>query len=183
MTQEQRFDLGLVDAIEAETFGEPGQRTFNVSVRSARGEAKVWMEKEQLLQLSVAIRRLAAAAESPGSPEGYVPEYAHAGDPVAVDFKIGDMRLRYDEATDVFTLEATDSRRDDDEGEDQGAVEEPTTVQFAFRRAAAEELAETATRIVSAGRPLCPFCHGPMDAAGHICPRSNGHHRVGAAPE
>ena len=176
------WDFGRAESLEPEAIGEPGQRRFRLRVRSGGEAASLWMEKEQLLQLSVAIRRLAAAAESPGSPEGYVPEYAHAGDPVAVDFKIGDMRLRYDEATDVFTLEATDSRRDDDEGEDEGA-EEPTTVQFAFRRAAAEELAETATRIVSAGRPLCLFCHGPMDAAGHICPRSNGHHRVGAAPE
>jgi hypothetical protein len=39
----------------------------------------------------------------------------------------------------------------------------------------ADRLADLADRLVAAGRPICPLCHGPMDPAGHRCPRSNGH--------
>jgi uncharacterized repeat protein (TIGR03847 family) len=39
----------------------------------------------------------------------------------------------------------------------------------------ADRLADLAQKLVAAGRPICPLCHGPMDPAGHRCPRSNGH--------
>jgi uncharacterized repeat protein (TIGR03847 family) len=39
----------------------------------------------------------------------------------------------------------------------------------------AGRLADLAEKLVAAGRPICPLCHGPMDPAGHRCPRSNGH--------
>jgi hypothetical protein len=25
--------------------------------------------------------------------------------------------------------------------------------------------------------PPCPFCGGPLDAGGHVCPRANGYRR------
>ena len=31
--------------------------------------------------------------------------------------------------------------------------------------------------VVSAGRPPCPFCGGPLDPGGHVCPRANGYRR------
>ena len=31
--------------------------------------------------------------------------------------------------------------------------------------------------LVSAGRPLCPFCTAPIDPKGHLCPRANGYRR------
>jgi hypothetical protein len=31
--------------------------------------------------------------------------------------------------------------------------------------------------VVAAGRPPCPFCGGPLDAGGHVCPRANGYRR------
>ena len=27
-------------------------------------------------------------------------------------------------------------------------------------------------------RPACPFCGGPVDPAGHLCPRANGFRRT-----
>jgi hypothetical protein len=29
-----------------------------------------------------------------------------------------------------------------------------------------------------AGRASCPFCGGPMDPEGHLCPRANGFRRT-----
>ena len=43
--------------------------------------------------------------------------------------------------------------------------------------AQAREFADRAQAVVSAGRPPCPFCGLPLDPAGHVCPRQNGHRR------
>ncbi len=175
MAEDQRVDLGLVDSIRAETIGEPGQRTFNINARSARGQAIVWMEKDQLLQLSLAIRQLSEEQKATDSPAAFVPEYAHSGEPVSIEFKAGDMRLRYDGATDVFTMEATDpGNRDEEEPDD----EERVAVQFSFRRSAAVEMAEEGQKIVASGRPICPYCHSAINPDGHVCPKTNGHSKT-----
>lgn len=175
LPEDQRVDLGLVDSIEVETIGVPGQRTFNITARSARGQAVVWMEKDQLLQLTLAILQLVQQRESPTPPAAYVPEYAHTGDPVSVEFKAGDMRLRYDGPSDVFTMEATDpgDRDEEDSGE-----EEEVAVQFSFGRSTAERLAKEGQKIVASGRPICPYCHAPINPDGHVCPKANGHNRI-----
>ena len=35
-----------------------------------------------------------------------------------------------------------------------------------------------AQNVVSAGRPPCQFCGGPIDPEGHLCPRANGFKRI-----
>ena len=42
-----------------ETFGEPGMRTFRINVDSASSTATIWLEKEQLRELSRAMQKLA----------------------------------------------------------------------------------------------------------------------------
>ena len=41
-----------------ETFGEPGMRTFRINVASASSTATIWLEKEQMAELSVAMLQL-----------------------------------------------------------------------------------------------------------------------------
>jgi uncharacterized repeat protein (TIGR03847 family) len=41
--------------------------------------------------------------------------------------------------------------------------------------AVARAFAQRALRIVAQGRPPCPLCGLPLDAAGHVCPRQNGY--------
>jgi len=41
----------------------------------------------------------------------------------------------------------------------------------------AESFAKRANIVVGAGRVPCPFCGGPIDPAGHLCPRANGYRR------
>ncbi|MDQ2903995.1 MAG: DUF3090 family protein, partial [Chloroflexota bacterium] len=53
-------DLGIVELLGAEAVGQPGQRRFRLFARSSRGTAVMWMEKEQLSTLSVAVDRLLA---------------------------------------------------------------------------------------------------------------------------
>ena len=41
----------------------------------------------------------------------------------------------------------------------------------------AESFAKRAIAVVGAGRAPCPFCGGPIDPSGHLCPRANGYRR------
>ena len=43
--------------------------------------------------------------------------------------------------------------------------------------AQARVFATRAASVVSAGRPPCQFCGGPIDPSGHLCPRANGFRR------
>ncbi len=43
--------------------------------------------------------------------------------------------------------------------------------------AGARAFCKRAQAVVAAGRPPCQFCGGPMDPAGHLCPRANGFRR------
>ena len=43
----------------------------------------------------------------------------------------------------------------------------------------AREVDELLDKLIEAGRETCPFCGGPMDPGGHLCPRANGFRRTG----
>jgi uncharacterized repeat protein (TIGR03847 family) len=45
--------------------------------------------------------------------------------------------------------------------------------------AQARAFCSRAESVVEAGRETCPFCGGPMDPGGHLCPRANGFRRMG----
>lgn len=171
--------LGLVDSIEAEAVGVPGQRTFNITVKNGHGEAVVWMEKEQLFQVGISIKQFIASRESTADPAPFSPDAPPPEQPVSLEFKTGEMSLRHDAASDVFTLTAQDSGAEDD---DPG--HEPVEVHFSFTRTEAEALADSALEVVASGRQPCPLCGGPMNAGGeHFCVKKNGHNRGAATFE
>ena len=64
------IDFGMVDAVDAEAIGDPGQRTFRIRVRSGANYAALWLEKEQLSALGRGISQLLAdRAPQRGAPE------------------------------------------------------------------------------------------------------------------
>ena len=81
---------------------------------------------------------------------------------------VGSIGLGYDEARARVIVVANE-----DVEEDSGV--EPATARFHITRAQAAAFVERAGALMKAGRPACPMCSQPMDAAGHACPRSNGH--------
>ena len=171
--EDDRLDLGLVDSIDATDVGEPGQRTFKITVTSSRGEAVVWMEKEQMFQIGLSIKQFISVEGPPSSPTPYESEYPAPATPGRAEFKASEMRIRHDPRSDTFTVEATDP---DSEAEDDN--EEPATaVQFSFTREDGARLSDAALEAVSKGRPRCQLCGGPKDPGGHVCPKTNGHHK------
>jgi uncharacterized repeat protein (TIGR03847 family) len=55
------------------------------------------------------------------------------------------------------------------------STDEEDSLELTLSAEWAGALAIAVTRLVEAGRPLCPLCGGPLDPQGHDCPRTNGH--------
>lgn len=162
-----KHPLGAVTSIEAETFGEPGRRTFRVVMEAGSARTYVWLEKEQLFQLGVylqeAIRTLSdddkRRESEPGEPQW-------SGGEESVEFKARQMLLNYHVPANSFYLVAYEG----DESEmDAGSVSCWITPNQA------EQLGEEALRICASGRPPCFLCGLPINPEGHVCPRANGH--------
>ena len=93
------------------------------------------------------------------------------------------MALAWDGDDEVVVIEAQAVTEDDAEASDDDPpiIEDdddgPPLLRVRLTGSAARAFAKRATAVVSAGRPPCPFCGGPLDAAGHVCPRANGYRR------
>ena len=59
-----------VSRLRAEAFGEPGNRTFRIQVDSSSSTASIWIEKEQLFQLALAIQQMMATLTEERTPTG-----------------------------------------------------------------------------------------------------------------
>jgi uncharacterized repeat protein (TIGR03847 family) len=55
--------------------------------------------------------------------------------------------------------------------------EDQTILRVVIGPQEARSFAGRCQRTVKAGRPDCPFCGGPLDPTGHVCPRANGYKR------
>jgi uncharacterized repeat protein (TIGR03847 family) len=166
------IDFGLVDAVDAEAIGEPGQRTFRVRARAGVNYAALWLEKEQLAALGRGISQLLAERSlRRGEP---VPRATAMGDFVArpdVEMEIVRLGIDFEPSPDRLILLADDQR-----GLERG---DTPTFRMEMSRAAAIGLVREITTVVAAGRPRCPMCGRPMEADGqHFCPGSDGHSTV-----
>ncbi len=159
-------DLGTVRRIEAQATGRPGRREFRLWVIGARQEfARLKLEKEHLLGLRMAIHRVLSKASPPASP----PDQSLDDFPAVpgYEFMVGRLAVGFSEADGTIVLEV-----DEVAGEEEKS---PFTLRFRFSRSQAADLGREIDEIIAAGRPPCRLCSQPVDPAGHICVRTNGH--------
>lgn len=165
------IDFGLVDAVDAEAIGQPGQRTFRVRARSGDSYAALWLEKEQLAQLGRLFSQLLAErskqrGQPPATelePVGNFPQQAQ------VDMQVARLGLDYDTDNERLVLLA----------DDQVALERGDSPAFRMEiaRDNALQVIKVIEQTVAGGRPLCPLCHQALEyeGQGHFCPGGNGH--------
>jgi uncharacterized repeat protein (TIGR03847 family) len=160
------IDFGVARGIDAQTFGQPGQRTFRLRIVGASSEsASLWMEKEQLQALSIALKQMLSQLEYAAEPPP-----ASAGDfPVVADhdFRVGRMGMGFnasDRTVVLYTFEL---------GAGDGDEDEPT-LRTRLTQEQSASLNAQLDEIIAGGRPVCPLCGLAMDPA-HACIRSNGH--------
>lgn len=164
-----RFDFGKALSVDAEAVGQPGQRRFRLLVRSATESASIWMEKEQLAGvgrwLAEVVQKLdeeRPTAEPDVEALPFPPEFD-------LDFRAGQLTLGYSEEGDLFTIQAAEAL--------PNADAQPPLFCCGIGRGQSRVLSRKIERVIAGGRLTCPFCEGPIDPAGHSCPRSNGHRR------
>jgi uncharacterized repeat protein (TIGR03847 family) len=161
---EVRHDLGPARLFLPEAQGKPGKRTFRLIVEAPRGNASVWLEKEQMsalaLQLKAYMESQPVRAEKGRMPEGVVAKDR------AYEFKAATLGLSYREQEDAFAILAADE-------EDSQAKR--VTLGWWVTREQGDCFVSQAIEVVSAGRPSCPLCHEPMNPEGHACAKANGH--------
>jgi uncharacterized repeat protein (TIGR03847 family) len=181
-------DLGSVRVLGADAIGQPGQRQFRLFAESVRGTVLLWVEKEQLESLSIALdRSLAFVSEGQilrmeaRSGEHPVPEGMPGDFPRTpnYEFQVGRMQLNYDERESLFELIAIPIEILMERGQEpQLLMQEEEAISFFFTPQQAQELSSTILSVISAGRPLCPLCRTPLDGGPHACVKQNGHHKI-----
>ena len=190
------FEFDEPDRFVAGTIGQPGQRTFFLQARDRRRVVSVALEKAQvavladrlgLLVLELERRGLAGA---PGAVP--VPDTAALDEPLNEVFRAGTLTLGWDGDRDRVLVEAREQTADDGDPEEtaiaegveagEGAEEdddeddERDVFRVRISADAARSFVERAMRVIRSGRPPCPICGNPLDPAGHLCPRKNGHY-------
>jgi len=179
------LDFGRVSGFEAEAIGEPGQRTFRLRVSSDEHTASLWLEKEQLQALALALMRLLVQM---GQPE-YIPAAGTAPNPLSpfpeqpsLDLKVGRLGLGLDQTEGDIVLfayegEEAETEEESEQAEAEQAEAEQADAVLACRAAPAQcrDLVAMIEGIIASGRPMCRLCLAPIDPEGHVCARSNGH--------
>lgn len=158
-------ELGIARGVDAESFGQPGERTFRMRIVGWRNDyASLWMEKEQLQALSLAftqmLSQLGRDTETAGAGIDEFPDVADH------DFRVGRMAIGFDSTDSSIILQMFQVEADEND--------EPA-LSVRLRPEHCSSLNRQLRRIIAAGRPLCPLCSSPIDATGHVCVRSNGH--------
>ncbi len=171
---ERPIHLGIVDSLQVLTFGEPGQRTFNLTADSERGSVVVWLEKEQLYNIAFSLGT-ALERMDPDQPivDRALPDIPPASEGDA-DIKAARIAMQYDSGRKVFLFVAAGINLEQLEADEEDP--DPFIVQFGFSHQQAVFIAERGMEIVAAGRPICPYCNIAINRGEeHMCQRRNGH--------
>lgn len=154
------------------TVGPPGERVFFVQVQGDSRAAAVSMEKFHVTTLADRINdvldRVAGSAASEAAAS-LVADNDPLDTPIEEDFRVSTVRLLWDADRGTVVVELFDEDPDD--------TEDVQGIRIWLSPHYARAFARRALAVAAAGRPPCPFCGGPLDPAGHICPRSNGYRR------
>ena len=164
------FDLERPDFFTAGAIGKPGERIFYLQAREKGRLITLKCEKEQVRALSEYLTGLITKL---GAPKGKVPtemDLLPFAEPAWIVATLG---VGYDEEHERVIVDAHELFEEEEEG--QRAGEEPAAARVRITREQAQAFGNRAKDMMKGGRPNCPVCSAPMDPAGHVCPRSNGH--------
>lgn len=156
--------FGPVTAIAAEALGEPGQRTFRLRAQTDHAAAMLWLGKEQLQAMAMAIEQLLAQVDKPMG-KADAPSMDEFREPASIEINVGRMALGYVEESDMVALlvHAVDA---DPEG--------PATMVCLADRSRVRALSRQIVEVCAAGRPHCPLCNDPLNPGEqHHCVRLN----------
>ena len=154
-----------VQQFKAEALGEPGQRRFRLLVVVGGETWIIWMEKQQMQALGLALAQILEQASRSQPVVDSVGSLDIIDDSTENQFRLGRVELGFDETDDSLVMVAHDIQAEDD---DPG-------LNMRFSQGQARAFIHDAAVLAAAGRPMCPMCGYPKDPEGHVCPEQNGH--------
>lgn len=163
------FEFERPERFVAGTVGPPGGRTFFLQARDGGRLVTVSCEKEQLAVLADRLEQLLDEHEADEQVPGPADE-APLETPIEDEFRVNTVSLGWDPSRRVVVLSA----EHDEESDQEQATD---AVRIVLAPGQARAFARRTKALVASGRPPCPFCGGPLDPSGHICPRANGYRR------
>ncbi|MEV0164803.1 DUF3090 domain-containing protein [Nonomuraea fuscirosea] len=172
------FDYDPPERFVAGALGQPGARVFYLQARAEGRLTTVALEKLQVAALAgrldelldEVLRLSGGTAQVPALAPADLADDAPLDVPLAEDFRVGTMALTWDAEKAQVVIEAQEAVDEDDlERPD------PAVLRVRISAGAARAFTQRALQIVAAGRPPCPLCGQPLDAAGHVCVRLNGY--------
>jgi uncharacterized repeat protein (TIGR03847 family) len=161
-------DFGEALSIDAEAIGEPGRRRFRLLVQATSQSASIWMEKQQLAGIAVWIDEVLERLDREQPNDDPNVEPLPIEERFDVEFSATQIGLGYSEEDGLFAIHAFDQRM-------AGGA---PAFRCLISRGQSRVLTRKISEVVAGGRPICPLCDMPIDPEGHVCPRSNGHHKV-----
>ena len=177
----------LFDPVErfvAGTVGQPGERTFFIQARTGSRLISVSLEKTQVQALAERLTYMIREIKQSDPTiviQRLTRDDAPLETPIEEEFRIGVIGIAFDASRELIQIDLQAVSEGDEEEPEFIDVDDLTGDQDIMRvlisPAMAEQFAKRAMSVVSAGRLPCPFCGGPIDMRGHLCPRANGYRR------
>lgn len=182
MQRIQLFDQP--DRFVCGTIGEPGEREFFLQARKAERLTTVAIEKSQVQAIIDRLHSLVRQVQGEDRRNSLL-EIARDTDPLQTpiepEFKVGLIGISYDDSADCIQLDFQESveATENFETEDLEIIETNTQLILRVRLSIGRTKAfiRRSESVIGAGRTPCPFCGGPIDPRGHLCPRANGYRR------
>jgi len=163
------YEFDEVTMLSAFAVGNPGNRTFFLAVGNAGEWLRLWLEKEQLEYLSLAIQQYILTVEQrishhAGSHEEPTPDEVVPSGLPAAELEIEEIAIGFEDGKALLEFSVVVSGSQD---------EEVNEVKCLATLEQVKRLGEQSMTVCLAGRPRCPVCGGPIDPAGHFCPKNN----------
>jgi len=179
----QIFLFDPVERFVVGTVGVPGERTFFIQARTGSRLISVALEKSQVAAIAdrvLQILREIRHSEPLLAFERVAPDDNPLETPIDEEFRVGVIGLAYvsDRRLIEIDLQAiAESEIEEDELLEIDTSSDQSILRVLIPLGYAESFSKRANSVIAAGRAPCPFCGGPIDIKGHLCPRSNGYRR------
>lgn len=166
---EKRYEFDDPDLLSAIAVGVPGKRTFFLVIGEKEDWVRLWLEKEQLEALSIAIDQffVSLSQEFPQFSEELPEQPLNDDTPVGLpsgEFEIDQIGIGIDGEKVIFEFLVHALGPQQLDGISINCWINPGNVKL---------FGKQSLEVCAAGRPRCELCGGPIDPTGHDCPMQN----------
>tara|TARA_B110000196_G_C21112692_1_gene648702 strand:+ start:938 stop:1465 length:528 start_codon:yes stop_codon:yes gene_type:complete len=171
-------DEKIINSINADYIGEPGNRRFYILVSKKSDAYLLWIEKDQLISLGRACSKLLSDHVTKIEKSGkYLTNDIELPDDPDIEMNVIRIGVDYLTASSRIVIIF-----DDQESIENG---ESPKLRIEIERKLIHNFINQTRELSASGRPTCPLCHEVVDENGNcnFCPKKNGHSKDADIPK